>query len=160
MENTSREKGRIISVLHDNLVHKFIPLPQAVKIPDAKAAVDKEWKKLETIPAWDVKKAKSKEEVIKEEQKNNNKVHFASLMDLCHLNNSELELQLQKYKGRVVPRGDIVKDDSGTYAVFIFQKRFISITQDGRKGNGCYCSTTQLCVHTGENGGCLKTTQF
>ena len=40
-------------VLHYNLVHKFIPMPQAMKIPEAKAAVDKEWKKLETIPAWD-----------------------------------------------------------------------------------------------------------
>ena len=28
---------------------------QAMKIPDAKAAVDKEWKKLETIPAWQEK---------------------------------------------------------------------------------------------------------
>ena len=26
-----------------NLVHKFIPMPQAMKIPAAKAAVDKEW---------------------------------------------------------------------------------------------------------------------
>ena len=26
-----------------NLVHKFIPVPQAMKIPAAKAAVDKEW---------------------------------------------------------------------------------------------------------------------
>ena len=33
------------------------------------------------------------------------KVHFASLMDLCHLKNSELEPQFQKYKGRVVLRG-------------------------------------------------------
>ena len=40
-------------VLHYNLVHKFIPMPQAMKIPEAKAAVDGEWKKLETIPAWD-----------------------------------------------------------------------------------------------------------
>ena len=37
-----------------NLVHKFILVPQAMKIPDSKAAVDKEWKKLETIPAWDL----------------------------------------------------------------------------------------------------------
>ena len=42
------------------------------------------------------------------------KVHFASLMDLCHLKNSELKPQYQKYKGRVVFRGDIVKDDSGS----------------------------------------------
>ena len=31
--------------------------------------------------------------------------------------NSELEAKHQKYKGRVVLRGDIVKDDSGSYAV-------------------------------------------
>ena len=37
-------------------------------------------------------------------------------MDFCPLKNSELEPQFQKYKGRVVLRGDIVKDDSGSYA--------------------------------------------
>ena len=46
------------------------------------------------------------------------KVHFASLMDLCHLKKSELEPKFQKYKGRVVLRGDVVKDDSGSYVVF------------------------------------------
>ena len=92
-----------------------------MKIPDAKAAVDKEWKKLETLPAWRLEKVKSKKEVVKEAQKNNNKVHFASLMALCHLKNSELEPQCQMYKGRVVLRVDIVKDDSGAYAVFTEQ---------------------------------------
>ena len=32
------------SLQHYNLVHKFIPMPQAFKILAAKAAVDKEWK--------------------------------------------------------------------------------------------------------------------
>ena len=32
---------------HYNLVHKFIPMPQAMKIPDAQAAEDKDWEKLE-----------------------------------------------------------------------------------------------------------------
>ena len=41
------------SLQHYNLVHKFIPMPQAMKIPAAKAAVDKEWEKLEKILAWD-----------------------------------------------------------------------------------------------------------
>ena len=31
------------SLQHYKLVHKFIPMPQAMKIPAAKAAVDKEW---------------------------------------------------------------------------------------------------------------------
>ena len=33
------------SLLHYNLVHKFILMPQAMKVPAAKAAVDKEWEK-------------------------------------------------------------------------------------------------------------------
>ena len=49
------------------------------------------------------------------------KVHFASLVDICHLKNAELEAKHQKYKGRVVLRGDIVKDNSGSYAVFTEQ---------------------------------------
>ena len=48
-------------------------------------------------------------------------VHFASLMDICHLKNAELEAKHQKYKGRVVLRGDIAKDDYGSYAVFTEQ---------------------------------------
>ena len=35
-----------------NLVHWFDPMPKRSKITDAKAAVDKEWKKLETWPPW------------------------------------------------------------------------------------------------------------
>ena len=46
---------------------------------------------------------------------------LASLMDICHLKNAELEAKHQKYKGRVVLRGEIVKDDSGSYAVFTEQ---------------------------------------
>ena len=108
------------SLQHYNLVHKFIPMPQAMEIPTAKAAVDKEWEKLEKIPAWDLTKVRSKKEVIDEARTKGAKVHFASLMDICHLKNAELEAK-QKYKGRVVLRGDIVKDDSGSYAVFTEQ---------------------------------------
>ena len=37
------------------------------------------------------------------------------------MKNAELETKHQKYKGRIVFRGDIVKDDSGSYAVFTEQ---------------------------------------
>ena len=99
----------------------FIPMPQAMKIPAAKAAVDKEWEKLEKISAWNLTKVKSKKTVIDEARTSGATVHFASLMDICHLKNAELEAKHQKYKGRVVLRGDIVKDNSGSYAVFTEQ---------------------------------------
>ena len=61
---------------------------------------------------------KSNKEVVLEAQRDKKKVHFATLMDICHLKNAELEPKLQKYKGRVVLRGDFVKDDSGAYCSF------------------------------------------
>ena len=83
--------------------------------------MDKECEKLEKIPAWNLNKVRSKSEVIDEARTKGAKVHFASLMDICHLKNAELETKHQKYKGRVVLRGDIVKDDSGSCAVFTEQ---------------------------------------
>ena len=109
------------SLQHYNLVHKFIPMPQTMKNLAAKAAVDKEWEKLEKISAWNLTKVKSKKQAIDEARTAGTTVHFASLMDICHLKNAELEAKHQKYKGRVVLRGDIVKDDSGSHAVFTEQ---------------------------------------
>ena len=71
-------------------------MPQAMKIPEAKAAVDKEWKKLETIPAWQLDKVKSKKDGILDAQRDKKKVHFATLMDICHFKNAELEPKHQK----------------------------------------------------------------
>ena len=78
--------------------------------------MDKEWEKFEKIPAWNKTTVRSESEVIDEANTKGAKVQFASLMDICHLKNAELKTKHQKYKGRVVLRGDIVKDDSGSYA--------------------------------------------
>ena len=121
-EDDIAEKG-FHSLCHFNLVHKFISVPQAMKIPDTKAAVDKEWEKLEILLSWQMTKVKSKREVIKEAQKEGRTVHFATRKDMCHLKNSELEPRYRKYRGRVVLRGDIVNDDSGSYAAFTKQGR-------------------------------------
>ena len=42
-------------------------------------------------------------------------------MDICPLKNAELEAKHQKFQGRVVLRGDILKGASGSYAVFTEQ---------------------------------------
>ena len=103
--------------------------------------------------------------MIDEARKEGRKVHFASLMDLCHLKNAELEAKHQKYKGRVVLRGDIVKDNSGSYAVFTEQGSSASqIT--GRKSHEYHftfnrmrrtSSGTQYLLTLKFNGRCSKT---
>ena len=45
------------SLQHYNLVHNFVPMPQAMIILAAKAAVDKEWEKLEKISPWNLTKS-------------------------------------------------------------------------------------------------------
>ena len=65
------------SLQHYNLVHKFIPMPQALKIPAAKAAVDKEWENFEKISAWNLTKVRSKKQVIDEARTSGATVHFA-----------------------------------------------------------------------------------
>ena len=61
-----------------------------------------------------------KKEVIDEVRTSGATVHFASLMDICHLKNAELEAKHQKYKGRVL-RGGVVRGNSGSCAVFTEQ---------------------------------------
>ena len=60
------------------------------------------------------------------------KVNFTSLMDIRHLKNAELDTKHQKYKGRIVLRGEIVKDDSGSYAVFTEQISLTSQMTDAK----------------------------
>ena len=48
---------------------QICPEASSEKIPDAKAAVEKEWKKLETFPAWKLEKVRSKKEIILEAQR-------------------------------------------------------------------------------------------
>ena len=67
-----------------------------MKVPDAKAAADKEWEKLEKILAWQLTKVRNKREVIDAVRKEGNTVHRAWVMDICHLKSSERERPFQK----------------------------------------------------------------
>ena len=69
-----------------------------MKIPAAKVAVDKEWEKLEKFSAWNLTKVRSNKEVIDEARTKGAKVHFASLMDICHLKSAELEANTKNTK--------------------------------------------------------------
>ena len=88
--------------------------------------------KLEKISARNMTKARSKEEVIEEARMSGAKAHFASIMDICHLKNAELERKHQKYKDRVVLRGDIVKRRLRVLRS-IHCTRIFSISNDSRQ---------------------------
>ena len=85
-----------------NMVHKPIPIPKAMTNPEAMATPAKGMETLQKLPAWDECKVTCKAEVIRQAKLEGKQVFFiATLMDLCHLKNSELEKQFQRYKGRV-----------------------------------------------------------
>ena len=54
-----------VSTSHYNMVHKQIPIPKAMPILEAKAALDKECVTLQKPLAWDESKVKSTAEVIR-----------------------------------------------------------------------------------------------
>ena len=99
------------------LFTKFIPMPQALKIPKAKESSGKSMGKTGENPGMAADESQKQERSDRSSKDQGRKVHCASLIDLCHLKNSELEPQFQKYKGRIVLWSDIVKEDWGSYAV-------------------------------------------
>ena len=121
------------------LVHTQVPMGKAKMIPKAKAAVDKEWNDLiegsrRTGPAFDFKSVRPRREVIAEAQETGKKKHFATVMDFGHENNSEMMLRDDQkvYKGRVVLRGDNVKEEDGFYALFSEQGSSSSQLEAGK----------------------------
>ena len=122
-EDHIAEKG-FNSLSHYNLVHKLVLMLQAMKILDAKPAVDKEWEKLEKLLAWQLTKVGNKKVATSTKKSSRKK--------------TQLEPKYQKYKGRAVLRGDRLQ-------CCIHRARFICVTIDGRNSNGCHCKTTRLC---------------
>ena len=106
----------LLRLTRHTLVHKFIPLPQAMKFPYAKAAEDNgTWKKSR-------KKKKKKGGYSRSTKREQESPLCYTDGHICHLKNAELEHKFQKYEGRIVPRGDIVKDDSGANAFFLLNR--------------------------------------
>ena len=98
------------------LVHTPISLRAASKIPDAVKALTGEWEKLENQIAWDLNSVRERADVIADAKAAGRTVHFGSLMALMHIKHSALSPEKRKYKGRIVFRGDNVRDERGYLA--------------------------------------------
>ena len=84
----------------------------------------------------DLKAVKPKAKVVAEAKRFGRSVHFGSLMELCHIKNSQLGKKFWTYKGRLVFRGDIVKDENGSICSFHRAMRF-SVPHGRGKVYGC-----------------------
>ena len=84
-----------------------------MNIPDAKAAVDKECETSGSCQHGETK-VKCKKVVTEQAQKRGKDSSFCNADGL-------MPPQVQRYTVRIVLRGDVVKDDSGSYAVFAEQ---------------------------------------
>ena len=84
------------SLSHKNLAHKFIPTLQATKNPGCESRCGQRVGEARTVASMAIEQCKKqKKKVIQEAQKERRTVHFATLMDICHLKNSELEPNIQ-----------------------------------------------------------------
>ena len=72
------------------LVHLPISIDKAMKIPEAKKAIDAEWAAHAQKKTWNANRVRPRAEVIAEANKKKVSVHFGRLMDLCHLKHAEL----------------------------------------------------------------------
>ena len=141
----SHRGERFNSVSHYNLVHKFHSYTPSDENPRCET---QRWTKngRSSKSCWRGKMimVKSKKEVILEAQKEKRKVHFASLMDICHLKKYGVGTEVSKVRRLgCAPRWHCER--RFRLVCCIHRARFVCVTHDGRKGNVCHGETTRLC---------------
>ena len=99
-------------------VAKQLKMDEVMRTPAAKAAMEKEWKKLRDIGCWDLTSVREYDDVRAEALAAERTVHFGRVFPICHEKHSELPPDQRVYKGRVVFQGDNVKDESSHAALF------------------------------------------
>ena len=93
-----------------------------IKDKEALRAVEEERQKLLTQRTWLEDTVRERDEVVAEARARSKDgrptLHIGQLMSICSIKFAELAKKDQKYKGRIVFRGDSVKDEHGAAAVF------------------------------------------
>ena len=150
------EKGSN-SLTHCSLVHK----------PDTHTACDENSRCESRSFTESVRSCKKNTGMASEESQKQKRGQWeGTQMDFCHLENSEMEQQFQTYKGRVVLRGDVVKDNSGSYAVLTDQISSASQLTAAKVLDviallpGCWSSKRRrIFLHPSQNESCSNTNE-
>ena len=123
----------------------------------------KNGRNLKRFRRGDLTKVRSKKEVIDEARTKGAEVHFASLMDICHLKNARIGGKAPKIQRSSTPRWYC----EGRFGVLcsILCTRIISFTNDSSKSHGYHIQTAWLrrtsswcsiCLYPSKNGRCSK----
>jgi hypothetical protein len=102
------------------MVARTVP-PKEVKVnKKAQEAMDKEWASLREIGAWNEKGVREWTDVKKDAKRHETRVHVGMVFGICVEKGSELapDDPKRKYKGRVVFRGNDVRDEENYLATF------------------------------------------
>jgi hypothetical protein len=105
---------------HNVMVARSVGQAEVRREPEAQAALNKEWEKLEKAGCWDLSSVQEWHGVAQAAQKSGTKVHVGRVAALCTEKNSELPRGSagRMYKGRVVFLGNNVADEQNMAAIF------------------------------------------
>ena len=122
-ESYKLRRNRVLTIKQtkrDANVARTVEMKERNNTPAALESVKKEWNKLRSVTVWDESAWRDKRDIIKESHETGTTHHFAELFDICVEKGSELPLgdKNRKFKGRVVFRGNRVRDTSNEVAMF------------------------------------------
>ena len=100
------------------LVTKSLSRKELLASKEALEAIRKEGEKLRRKDTWDDSSAIEPDQLCEQAKKSGTKLHIADAMTIAGIKNYEMPADKQVYKGRVVYRGDAVRDERGSPALF------------------------------------------
>ena len=112
------EKGLWMAQLVLALVHKPLSREEINRSPEAKRKLQEEAAEFRKIGVWDENKLYEVDTLMSEAQTNQQKIHIAEIMGICHIKGAELPESQQQMKARLVFRGDDCKDAFGDKAIY------------------------------------------
>ena len=105
-------------VLAFGLVTKALSRNEWVSNPKALEAIQKESEGLRANQTWDDETACDADELMRQSKVLSKEIKVAELLILCGIKHAELDASKQKYKGRIVYRGDKVMTQNGDIVLF------------------------------------------
>ena len=110
--------NHVPSMTSSALVTKSLKKSEWTSNPEALAAVKKEAEGLRKNNTWDDHSVTTLSNLKYQSKVSGNKVKIANLLTLCGVKHWEQDISCHKYKGRIVYRGDDIRDAEGTQVVF------------------------------------------